>query len=143
MGDIVNVRFSPTLSTSVYASGDILFNTTQLPGGFKIGKIVGITIVDKDDVGENCDLYFLDADSSMGTVNSPPSITDALAENIVGVMSNIAASKDLGGVRIASYEFELGFDVQAGVPLYIAAITNTALTHTVNGVLLTLRVEKA
>ena len=102
---------------------------------------MGITIIDKDDVGENCDLYFLDANSSMGTINSTPNISDTLAENIIGVMSNISASKDVGGVRIKSYEFSLGFDVQTSA-LYVAGITNSTLTHTVNGVLLTIRIEK-
>lgn len=143
MGEIVNIRFSPTLSTAVYASGDILFDTTGLPGGVKAGKIVGVTIIDKDDLGQNCDLYFLDANVSMGTINSVPSITDTAAESIVGIMSSISASKDVGGVRLASYEFELGFDVQSTGVLYIAGITNAALQHTVNGVLLTVRVEKA
>ena len=143
MGYITEVRFSPTLDTAVYAANDVLFSTTPMQAGVKSGTIRGLTIIDKDDLGENCDLYFLNASTSIGTANSAPNITDVVAENIIGIMSGMSASKDIGGVRVASYEFSLSFDVQGGGILYVAGITNTALQHTANGVVFTFRIERS
>jgi hypothetical protein len=107
------------------------------------GTIRGLTIIDKDDLGENVDLYFLNASASFGTRNLVPSTTDTVAENIIGIMSGISASKDLGGCRVASYEFSMSYDVQSSGSLYLAGVTNTALNHTAAGVVFLFRIERA
>lgn len=140
MGDIISIKFVPTLDTAVYAASDVLFNTTILQGAVQSGTIRGLTIIDKDDLGENCDLYFLDSSGSIGTANAAPTITDTVAESIIGVMSGMSASKDIGGVRMATYEFNLSF---ASSILYVAAVTNTALQHTASGVHFSFRIERS
>ena len=142
MGDIVEVKFVPALDTAVYASGDLLFDTAIMPGSPNRGTILGLTIIDKDDLGENCDLYFMNASTTFGTRNSTPSITDTVAENIIGIMSGISASKDLGGCRVSSTEFSMSYDVQSSGYLYLAAVTNTALNHTASGMTLMFRIER-
>lgn len=144
MSDVIHFKFVPTLSTSpAYTAGDVLFDTVALQSAIKIGTIKGITIVDKDDVGENLDLYLFKSSVSLGTANSAPNISDVNADEIIGVLSNISASKDIGGVRVASYEFNLSFDVVESGTLYVAGITTTAFTHTASGISLTFRIERS
>jgi hypothetical protein len=142
MGDITEVKMVPALDTAVYASGDLLFDTALMPGAPNRGTIRGLTIIDKDDLGENCDLYFMNASNTFGTRNAIPSITDTVAENIIGIMTGISASKDLGGCRVASYEFNMSYDVQSSGALYLAAVTNTSFTHVAAGITMMFRIER-
>lgn len=96
-----------TLDTSAYASGDVLTDTLALSNAMratdKPGVLHSIVLFDEDDQASVAlDLYFLSANNSLGTKNSTPSISDANAREILGIVS-IAASdwKDLGGVKVA------------------------------------------
>ncbi len=119
----VIVDFVPTLDTSSYAVGDVLFDRALLdvgnyanPGQNALqrirGRILSVGVLDKDDLGVAMDLYFLKADVSLGTVNAAPSITDTNAENIVGFVT-ATASKDLGGCRLGRRIAISGFPSRA------------------------------
>lgn len=142
MNEIIPVKLTPVLDTGAYTAGDVLFATTAIPTAIKSGIIRGVTIVDKDDVGESCDLWFFQSNVALGTANLAPSISDVNAEEIVGVLSAIAANKDLGGCRVGTYEFELPYDFRSGGGLYVAGVTNGALTHTASGVVFALRIQR-
>lgn len=107
MGKLSKIStFTPTLDTSAYTSGDVLFATTAVLGVCEGGKpsvLRAITLVDADDEGVEIDLYFLSENVAMGTINNAPSISDANAQKITGTV-NIATTdyKDLGGVKVAT-----------------------------------------
>ena len=136
------IDFVPTLDTSAYAAGDVLFDRTLLdlgnyanPGqndAQKIrGRILSVGVLDKDDQGVAMDLYFLKADVSLGTVNAAPSISDSNAEHIVGFIT-ATASKDLGGCRFGQADCDIRFAI-TGETLYLAGVTQGAPTHTAAG----------
>ncbi|PTX99161.1 hypothetical protein DB345_01950 [Spartobacteria bacterium LR76] len=138
----VIVDFVPTLDTSAYAAGDVLFDRTVLdignyanPGQNAVqkirGRILSVGVLDKDDQGVAMDLYFLKADVSLGTANAAPSITDANAENIVGFVT-ATASKDLGGCRYGQADCDIRFAI-TGESLYLAGVTQGAPTHSDSG----------
>lgn len=146
----VIIDFVPTLDTSAYAAGDVLFDRTLLdignyanPGqsaAQKIrGRILSVGALDKDDQGVAMDLYFLRADVSMGSVNSAPSITDANAENIIGFVT-VTASKDLGGCRFGQADCDIRFAI-TGETLYLAGVTQGAPAHTAAGLKLRIVLE--
>ncbi len=138
----VTVDFVPTLDTSAYSAGDVLFDRSLLdvgnyanPGQNALQKIRGrvllVGVLDKDDQGVAMDLYFLKADVSLGTVNAAPAITDANAEHILGFVT-ATASKDLGGCRFGQADCDIRFSV-TGETLYLAGVTQGAPTHTASG----------
>ncbi len=138
----VIVDFVPTLDTSAYAAGDVLFDRTVLdignyanPGQSFLqkirGRVLSVGVLDKDDLGVPMDLYFLKADVSMGVVNAAPSITDVNAENILGFVT-ATASKDLGGCRFGQADCDIRFSI-TGETLYLTGVTQGAPTHTASG----------
>ena len=142
--DIVVAQLTPTLDTSAYAANDTLFATTAIPGMFKAGFIRAISVLDKDDVAsESITFYFLRSNVTFGTFNATPSISDANAAEIIGISSAIVASTDLGGCKVGySGSVNIPFEVSHTGILYVAAITNTALTHTASGIVINFIIER-
>lgn len=103
---VVDVTF--TTDTSAYVAGDLLADTqamanvTRIAGG--ISWLQTVQLTDESDQKQPLDIVFLDANTSMGTENSAPNISDANASAaILGVVSIAAADyKDIGGASIAS-----------------------------------------
>lgn len=100
------INFTPVVDTAIYANGDVLFDTAVITGALfdKNRPMIldSVTAFDKSDAANIVDLYFLDANVAMGTINGGPSISDANIVNILGVVSIAAADwKDLGGARVA------------------------------------------
>jgi hypothetical protein len=130
-----------TLDTSAYASGDLLFDTQAVTGFTRVnaGKVVieSLLVLDEDDQGVAFDLYFLDANVSMGSENSAPSISDANARNILGFVPVATTDyRDLGGCRVACVR-GIGLEIKAGAgvtTIYVAGVNGTgAPTFTATG----------
>lgn len=141
--DIVDVTLS--LDTSAYSNGDVLAETQAVASAVRVaaGKAVlhSIVLNDKDDQGAALDLVFLRTNVSLGTKNAAPSITDANADEILGIVSVISTDWiDLGGCKIATLR-NVGLLLEAGAAatsIFIAAITRGAPTHTASGITLRL-----
>ena len=67
------IRVSPTLDTSAYADNDIFFNSTEIPsaviGNGGSSKLIGITILNEDDVAHDIDIVFMQKSTDLGTIN--------------------------------------------------------------------------
>jgi hypothetical protein len=123
---------TPTVDNAVaYTANDIYFDTFAIPDaayapdvGFFVASILWL---DGDDqAAAATTFYFLDANQSMGTLNSAPNISDANALNIIAqyVMAS-ASAVDVGGAKVY-YAGNLWLPVRpaAGTTtLYIAATT--------------------
>lgn len=129
--------FTVTLSTdtSAYADGDVLADTQSVSNVFLTsggGRVLqSVTVLDKADQGFGFDLYFLDANNSLGTENAAPSISDANAEAILGrVAISSADYYDIGGAKLAT-RTGIGLLLQgnASTTLYVAAIARGAGTY--------------
>jgi hypothetical protein len=127
-----------SLDTNAYAIGDVLAATQEVTGYVAVAGsksfLQSVTVLDADDQKIAMDLVFLSADVALGTENAAPNISDANADNILGIV-RIAASDyiDLGGVACAT-RTGLGLSILAPQGLYIAAITGGAPTHSAAGV---------
>lgn len=139
-GNLTTVTLS--LDTSAYASGDLLADTQVITGAFLIndgkGFLNSILLVDEDDQGAALDIYFLDANVSLGSENSAPSVTDANARNILcRVQVSTGDYTDLGGVKIADLSGLNRFVKAASgsADLYVAVVNGTGTpTYTASGI---------
>lgn len=142
-GDTIDVTL--TLDTSAYGAGDVLADTQAVTNAVRVngGRAIlqSLVVIDEDDQGAAMDVYLLDANNSLGTENAAPSVSDANARAILGVVSIAAADyKDLGGVKVANIK-AIGLALEstgATRDLYLAVVTQGTPTHTASGVLLRL-----
>lgn len=145
--DLLDVTLST--DTAIYADGDLLADTQSIANAFlKAGGTLvlnSVLVYDEDDQGVAMDLVFLSAANTLGTENAAPSITDALARDIVGKLSIATGDyTDLGGVRVAQ-KTDLNMILKAAGTsriLYVAAITRGGTpTYTASGIRLKLGVR--
>lgn len=94
-GNTGYVEVTMTLDTAIYATGDVLTDTVSLTDILRTvggtGIIQSIHLLDEDAQGQAIDVVFFRTNVSLGTKNSPVSISDANAREILGVV-NIATS---------------------------------------------------
>lgn len=137
---------TPVLDTSIYADGDVLFDTIALASAFDyaagVRTLQSIHILDEDDQGVALDLVFLDTLVTLGTINGAPSITDANARKILGWVHFATTDYiDLGGARIA-IKTGIGLMLKAAAAstsLFVAGITRGGTpTYTASGLKLKL-----
>lgn len=130
-----------SLDTSAYATGDVLAATQEIadvvPSVGDATALHSLVILDKDDQGQGLDIVFLDANVPLGTENAAPSITDANAAHVLGIVSVAAADfVDLGGCRVATLS-GIGLVLQPAADsrsVYVAAISRGTGTYTAAGI---------
>jgi len=149
IGDMARlIDITPTMDTSAYASGDVLFDATAVPNistvGGKEAWLNSVVLIDADDQKAALDLIFLSANVSVGTANAAPSISDANAANFLGRVSIATADYyDLGGVSVAEIK---GIQTMLkaadeATSCYVAAVNGTGTpTYTASGLKLRLGV---
>ena len=138
-----------TLDTSIYASGDVLSATAAISNATRVidgrATLESLVLVDQDDQKQGIDIYFLDANSSMGTFNVAPAISDANALTILGFVSVVAGDyKDLGGVSVVNLRnLNVNLSPATGTrTVYIATVlTSGTPTYTAAGIKLRLHVR--
>ena len=109
----------PTVDTSIYADGEVLFGWTEIPSAVRtngdVGYIKSVTVIDKADQSLALELYVAQANGSLGTINTAPSISDAnMVANQVQHLADIGTSnfRDLGGAKVATLQ-DRALQVQA------------------------------
>ena len=140
-GKTILTAITFSLDTNAYSIGDVLADTQVLAACLRINDGTGIllnaTFNDKDDQGFGFDVYILKANTSLGTENSAPSISDSNADNILGYFSvNEEDFKDLGGCRIACIR-NICIPVKGATgtdDLYIALVAQGAGTYSAAGI---------
>lgn len=139
--DVISV--TPTLDTSAYAAGDVLFATTAIAAAARANDeqvmLQSLAVIDKDDQKPAFKLFFFKASVTSGAFNGAPSISDADAANFLGSVAVAAADyDDLGGVSVASFKnIGLLLEPAAGTAIvYVFAVVSTTPTHTAAGLVL-------
>jgi hypothetical protein len=136
MGEISNpytlVNVTPTLDTSAYASGDVLFVATTTGNLLRVndgtGLLKSVQVIDKGDQGAAFDLYFFSSNVTTGAFNGAPSISDADTASFLGMVSIATGDyKDLGGARVASKNaIDIVLKAASGAKnVYIAAVNGS------------------
>ena len=139
--DLLSLTLS--LNTGQYASGDVLAATQELASAVRVpggtGVIQSIRLLDKDDNGGALDLVFLQPNVSLGTENAAVSISDANADQIIGIVSITAADYvDLVNSQLVT-KTNVGLAVEAAsgaTSLYVGAISRDTKTYTASGITL-------
>jgi hypothetical protein len=128
--------------TSAYASGDLIADTQQLDGFFRItngtGVINSINIIDEDAQGVALYIIFMSTTTSLGSENSAPNISDAnLTAGFQGIVA--VATTDyvtVSGTKVATIR-NIGLPVKAVTgtdDIYIAVLNSTGTpTYTAAG----------
>jgi len=135
MGRLKRISFTPTIDTSIYASGDVLFATTEVVGAVPTAMsavIRAVTLHDKDDEGVAIDLYFLRDNVSFGTINNAPSMSDADGDMVTSKVSIAAADYlDMGGVQVATVgDLYCPIEADPGTTkIYVAGVVNATPTY--------------
>lgn len=148
-GAFAALSITLSLDTSIYASGDVLADTQAIAGAVRTdgGSAIlrSLSLVDKDDnAAAGIDLVFLGSNVSLGTENAAPSISDANADSVLGIVSVASGDFiDLGGVKVATVKsIGLQLTPASGTTVYVAAITRGTPTQTASGIVLNLQVEQ-
>lgn len=135
------VAFTLSLDTNIYASGDVLAEAQEVASALRVANgeaiLESVILNDKNDQGQALDLVFLSANVSLGAENSAVSISDANADNILGVVQVSAIDwVDLGGCRVAT-KSNIGLvltSVSGSTSIYIGAISRGTGTYTASGI---------
>jgi hypothetical protein len=145
--DVVYV--TPTLDTSAYTAGDVLFDTAAVAGALRVSggkaKLVSVTVLDEDDqAAATLDLYFFRSNVSLGTVNGAPNVSDANARECLGwVPVAVADWKDVGTSKIACVRnVNLMLKATTGTTVYVAGVTGGTPTQTAAGIRIALGLEQ-
>lgn len=140
LGTLADLTLS--LDTNAYSDGDLLADTQELANAVRISGgralLQSLHVLDEDDQGVALDVVFLSANNTLGTENSAPTVSDANARDILGIVRVGAGDFiDLGGSRSATLS-GLGLALKAAegsTSLYVAAITRGGSpTYTAAGI---------
>lgn len=131
-GHTATVSLTFSLDTSAYASGDVLADTQELASALRVadgtGILQSIVLNDKSDQGVAMNIVFLSANRALGTENGAPSISDADADDVLGIIPIAAADwVDLGGCRVATLR-NIGLPIKAAsgtTSLYVGLVNST------------------
>jgi hypothetical protein len=143
-GDIITV--TPTLDTSIYASGDVLFTTTAIPNAVRandaIAQLQSLVIVDKDDQKPEIALKFWSSNVTYGAFNGAPSISDSDAASCLGRVNIVTADYDDDGGVSTAFKDNIGKILKAASgtrTIYITGkLTSGTPTHTASGLVIRL-----
>lgn len=129
--DIV-VTVVPTVDTNAYASGDLLFDSVEIPAAVRVNGgtciLQSVTLLDDADQGVAMTLIFANAATDFGAANSAPDPDDTEAGTVIGHVAIAAADYvDLGASKVACIK-NIGLLMQAGAAttsLYVAGVNST------------------
>lgn len=140
-----HVSVTLSMDTSAYTAGDVLADTQEVAGavGDSGGAAIlnSVVLLDKDDqAAAAIDLVFFRSSVSLGTENAAPSISDANAAEILGIVNVPAANFiDVGGAKVATVTgVNLLVEPTTGTSIYVAAICRGTPTQTASGIVLNL-----
>ena len=131
------IRVTPTLDTSAYAVGDVLFNSVEIPNAvFANGgcsKLVNMFVVNQANVQIDVNFFFSENSMTLGTINATANIADADVEaaNILGTLKLDGDQTITGGTDNFIVQAVLGA-TGAGesiAPIMLQAATNSTSVY--------------
>lgn len=147
-GTGVVLTLTPTLDTTTYASGDVLFSTAELAGAMRAtggrGYLQSIHVLDEDDMGQGFEILFLNASTTIGAVNATCAVTDTNARNIIGRVTVTTSNYlDLGGSRVATLG-NLGLMLQSSgtTSLFVAGVSTGTGLYSASGLKLQIGIKQ-
>ena len=127
------------VDTSAYASGDLLFDTTQLAAVNvwqamnRTAILQSIVVLDEDANSKAMDIVFLDDSTSLGTINVAASLDTTDLRNVIGVAS-VAATDYVDFTATSAAVPQINpFMIRSSndtYNLYVAGIIRDSATYT-------------
>lgn len=121
-----------TTATTSYSAGDqvgalfTLTNAARSSGG--TGRIVGVSLLDANDIIGPYDVVFFRASVTLAADNAAFAISDSDALSLVAVVP-LSGAWDLGNNRIGqAHSISIPYDCSGGTSLYASLITRAAHT---------------
>ena len=133
--DIV-VTVTPTLDTNAYSDNDLLFDSTAVANAVRANGytcvLQSVTIIDKADQKQALTLFFANAATDFGTLNSAPDPDDTETATILGWVPVATTDYvDFGGAAVATVR-GIGLLMKAdaaATTLYVAGLAEGAATY--------------
>jgi hypothetical protein len=92
--DVIDVTLSA--DTSILADNDVIAAPQEIVGFFtrpgQTVKLQSLTLLDGDNQNTDIDIFFLNADGSIGAENAAFSLSDAVAATVVGFVELLAST---------------------------------------------------
>lgn len=135
-GSDVTITFTPSCFAGALAIGDVAFATEAIANVVTANggqfELASIQVSDISDLGAALDLYFFNANTSIGTEDAAPDIDDTeVLTTIIGPVRIQAADwVDLGANRVARLD-NINAKAKAGAAttsIWVAGVTQTAAT---------------
>ena len=128
----IAVTVTPTVDTSAYASGDLLFDSAEIANAVRVVGgtclLESVTIVDKADQGVAFTLVLANAATDFGAANSAPDPDDTECATVIGWVPVATADYvDLGAAKVACIR-NIGLLLKAtaaATSLYVAGVNGT------------------
>ena len=135
------VRVKPAVIAGNTHDNDVMFDSTEIPGAVSnrggVSKLVGMTIIDKDQESHDMELIFTENQINFGTKGSAASITNAnlaLAKVLHAFPldwsdGQIIVAQDSGSAAIFSTSGLTGVTDKNYMPLILKAGSNTTSVY--------------
>lgn len=137
------IQITPTLDTSIYASGDLLFDVATITSAAtatgRQTELVSVMVTDEDEQNTAIDLYITNLSTTWGTFNDAVAATDALSRGLQAYIPIAAADfKDVGGAGVAqpatAQNIGVVCETSGSANLYLVGICRSGTpTYTANG----------
>ena len=127
------IRVKPTVIAGTTHDNDVMFDATEIPNAVSnrggVSKLVGMTIVNKDQESHDMELIFMQSQINFGTAGSATSITDANLAS-AGVLhafpldwsdGQVVIAQDSGSAAVFSTSGLTGVNDKSYMPLLLQA----------------------
>jgi hypothetical protein len=146
--DVIDVTLSPTLT--ILADNDVIAAPQEVPNFYAraggVVKLQSLILHDGDNQNTDIDIFFLNADGSIGAENAAFSMTDAVADTLVGFVELLASTYIALGNGRWAYKTEMHRMMKAGEntnSIWVAAVCRSGTpTYTATGLKMKLGVER-
>jgi len=113
------IRVTPTVIAGQTDDNDAIFDATEIPNAVSnrggVSRLVGITVIDKDQESAAMDIIFMQVQTNFGTAGSATNITDA----------NLQAAKVIGAVDWQHTDGQVVFAQDSGSASIATSAGNT------------------
>tara|TARA_R110000824_G_scaffold126282_1_gene285775 strand:+ start:152 stop:655 length:504 start_codon:yes stop_codon:yes gene_type:complete len=131
------IRVTPTLDTSEYAVGDVLFTATAIPnavlGKGGCSKLIDFYVLDEAKTATDVDFIFSENNTAFGTINATADISDAdiAALNINGAMLMDESAAKTGQIDNAQITqvLSLGGGNEPNCPMLLQAADDSTTVY--------------
>ena len=131
------IRVTPTLSTDAYSTGDVLFNSVEIPNAVRedggCSKLINMFVVNQNMDVIDVNFFFSENSMTLGTINATANIADGDVEagKILGTMKLDGDQTQTGGIDNAhvSMVMDAGGAGESGNPLLLQAAAGSTSVY--------------